>query len=201
MKKNYLFVIGAAMMLAVSVSSCSSDEENSFSHENSEENEGSENKDSTTLQINISDYNVSNPICCTDGLTANYKSPSFFCKIDGSPGIESLYIHYRYYDSVENSNNFYIEQINVGDVLGLDSFMAELFYPFTGTGYERHTYVATSGTIKVIDKKGIGESLSFTLQFNDLTFTKTGFVESPQRDLLTPYIVNGIVTFKYTEKD
>ena len=184
MKKNYLLVMSAAMMLAIGLSSCSSDDD-----------------DSGLIEINISDYNVSDPICWTGGLTANYKSPSFFCKINDNPELESLYIHYRYNDSVETSNNFYIEQINVGDVLGLDSFMAELFYPFADIGYERHTYVATNGTIRVIGKKGWGNNITFTLQFNNLTFTKTGFVESPQRDIPTPYIVNGSVTFRYTEKD
>ena len=156
------------------------------------------------LAISISDkedtYSVSDPVCWTDGLTSNYKSPSFLCKIDDAPGLESLYIHYKYYEVKENTNNFYLEDINVGDILDLDNFMAELFYPFVGFGYNRNTYVATSGKIEVIGKSGEGKNLTFNLLFIDLTFTETSRIESGPRPLPQPYIVNGLVTFKHTDK-
>jgi len=158
------------------------------------------------LYISMSDkedtysaYSVSDPVCWTDGLTADYKSPCFYCKIDNAPRLESLYIHYKYDEKKENINNFYLEDINVGDILDFDNFMAELFYPFEA-GYDRNTYVATSGTIEVVGKSGEGKNLTFNLLFIDLTFTETSRIESGPRPLPQPYIVNGIVTFKHTDK-
>lgn len=196
MKKNFLLWMGAVLMLAFGMSSCSSSDDN-MDESDSPKGENIElilsNMDKNTT------YPVSNAVCLTDGLTSNYKSPSFFCQIDDAPGLTSLYIHYKYYNKRENSNNFFLEDIKDGDILDLDNFMAELFYPIEGFGYNRHTYVATSGKIQVIDKKGEGKNLTFTLQFSNLRFTETSSIETGARPLPRPYNVNGIIKFEYTE--
>ena len=180
-----LLLIFVAVFVGSTLMSCSSDDDDSVDN----------------LKIGLSDYNVSDPIWWTEGLTAKVYSPCFYCKINNNPGIESLYVRYKYENSQEKSNNFYLEQINVGDVLDLDHFMAELFYPFEGFGFDRNTYVATSGRITVVGKKSWGDNITFTLQFSDLRFTKTSSIESGARPLPQPYIVNGIVTFKHTERN
>ena len=193
MKKIFLFMMGGVLMMAIGMSSCSSSDDNM---DNSKE-------DIELILSNIdknTTYPVSEAVCWTDGLTSNYKSPSFYCLINDAPGLTSLYIHYKYYNKLENSNNFFLEDIKAGDILDSDDFMAELFYPMNGYGYDRNTFVATSGKIQVIDKKGEGKNLTLTLQFNNLRFTETSSIESGARPLPRPYNVNGIIKFEYTEK-
>lgn len=181
-----LLIVLVAVFVGSTLMSCSSDDDDSVDN----------------LKIGLSDYNVSDPIWWTEGLTAKVYSPCFYCKINNNPGIESLYVRYKYENSLGNSNNLYLEQISVGDVLDLNHFMAELINPFEGFGYDRNAYVATSGTIRVVGKKGWGwgDNTTFTLQFSDLTFTETSSIESGPRPLPQPYIVNGIVTFKHTDR-
>ena len=192
MKKIFLFLMGGVLMMAIGMSSCSSSDDNM---DNSKE----------YIELILSNidknttYPVSEAVCWTDGLTSNYKSPSFYCLINDAPGLTSLYIHYKYYNNLENRNNFFLEDIKAGDILDSDDFMAELFYPMN-IGYDRHTFVATSGKIQVIDKKGEGKNLTLTLQFNNLRFTETSSIESGARPLPRPYNVNGIIKFEYTEK-
>ena len=200
MKKNVLFWIFSAMVLAVGMSSCSDNDENI---DNSKESDPSRGENIELILSNTdknTTYPVSNAVCWTDGLTSNYKSPSFYCQIDDAPGIKSLYIHYKYNNRTENTNNFFLEDIKVGDVLDFDNFMAELFYPMEGPGYNRNTFVATSGKMLVIDKKGEGKSLTYTLQFRDLRFTETSSIETGARPLPRPYNVNGTIKFEYTER-
>lgn len=196
MKKNDIFRLFAMLMLVFGMSSCSSSDDN-MDESDSPKGENIElilsNMDKNTT------YTVSNAVCWTDGLTSNYKSPSFFCQIDDAPGLTSLYIHYKYNNKLENSNNFFLEDIKDGEILDLDNFMAELFYPIEGPRYDRHTFVATSGKIQVIDKKGEGKNLTFTLQFSNLRFTETSSIETGARPLPHPYNVNGIIKFEYTE--
>ena len=99
-----------------------------------------------------------------------------------------------------NAKQMISEDIKAGDILDSDDFMAELFYPMNGYGYNRNTFVATSGKIQVIDKKGEGNKLTLTLQFINLRFTETSAIESGARPLPRPYNVNGIIKFEYTEK-
>ena len=179
-----LLIVLIAVFVGSTLMSCSSDDDDSVDN----------------LIISLSDYNVSDPVWWTDGYSSIDKFPFFYCKINNNPRIEGLYIHYKYENGLENSNNFHFEQINFGDVLDLDHFMAELIYPFEGFGYDRNAYVATSGTIRVVGKKGWGDNTTFTLQFNDLTFPETSSIESGPRPLPQPYIVNGIVTFKHTDR-
>jgi len=179
--------------MIVGVSSCSSSDDNMDNSEESDIELILSNMDKNTT------YPISNAVCWTDGLTSNYKSPSFHCQIDDAPGLTGLYIHYKYYIKSENKNNFFLEDIKAGDILDSDDFMAELFYPMN-IGYDRHTFVATSGKIQVIDKKGEGKNLTLTLQFSNLRFTETSSIESGARPLPRPYNVNGIIKFEYTEK-
>ena len=179
-----LLIVLVAVFVGSTLMSCSNDDDDSVDN----------------LKIGLSDYNVSDPIWWTEGLTAEVYSPCFYCKINNNPGIESLYVRYKYENILGDLNNIYLEQISVGDVLDLDHFMAELMYPFEGYGYDRNAYVATSGTIRVVGKKVWGDNTTFTLQFSDLTFTETSSIESGPRPLPQPYIVNGIVTFKHTDR-
>ena len=188
MKKIFLFLMGGVLMMAIGMSSCSSSDDNM---DNS--------KEYIELILSNIDKNTTYPVSEADGLTSNYKSPSFYCLINDAPGVTSLYIHYKYYNKSENSNNFFLEDIKAGDILDSDDFMAELFYPMN-IGYDRHTFVATSGKIQVIDKKGEGKNLTLTLQFSNLRFTETSSIESGARPLPRPYNVNGIIKFEYTEK-
>ena len=170
MKKIFLFLMGGVLMMAIGMSSCSSSDDNM---DNSKE-------DIVLFLSNIdknTTYPVSEAVCWTDGLTSNYKSPSFYCLINDAPGLSSLYIHYKYYNKLENMNYFFLDDIKNGDILDSDDFMAELFYPMN-IGYDRHTFVATSGKIQVIDKKGEGKNLTLTLQFINLRFTETSAIES-----------------------
>ena len=197
MKKNRIFWMSAMLMMIVGMSSCSS------SDDDMDESDLPKGENIELILSNMDKYTtypVSNAVCLTDGLTSNYKSPSFYCQIDDAPGLTSLYIHYKYYNKLENSNNFFLEDIKAGDILDSDDFMAELFYPMNGYGYNRNTFVATSGKIQVIDKKGEGNKLTLTLQFNNLRFTETSSIESGARPLPRPYNVNGIIKFEYTEK-
>ena len=193
MKKKSILLSVLLLLMIVGVSSCSSSDDNM---DNSKE----------YIELILSNidknttYPVSEAVCWTDGLTSNYKSPSFYCLINDAPGLTSLYIHYKYNNKLENSNNFFLEDIKAGDILDSDDFMAELFYPMNGYGYDRHTFVATSGKIQVIDKKGEGKNLTLTLQFSNLRFTETSSIESGARPLPRPYNVNGIIKFEYTEK-
>ena len=192
MKKIFLFLMGGVLMMAIGMSSCSSSDDNM---DNSKE-------DIVLFLSNIvknTTYPVSEAVCWTDGLTSNYKSPSFYCLINDAPGLTSLYIHYKYYNKLENRNNFFLDDIKNGDILDSDDFMAELFYPMKA-GFDRRTFVATSGKIQVIDKKGEGKNLTLTLQFINLRFTETSAIESGARPLPRPYNVNGIIKFEYTEK-
>ena len=192
MKKIFLFLMGGVLMMAIGMSSCSSSDDNM---DNSKE-------DIVLFLSNIdknTTYPVSEAVCWTDGLTSNYKSPSFYCLINDAPGLSSLYIHYKYYNKLENMNNFFLDDIKNGDILDSDDFMAELFYPMKA-GFDRRTFVATSGKIQVIDKKGEGKNLILTLQFINLRFTETSAIESGARPLPRPYNVNGIIKFEYTEK-
>ena len=187
MKKIFLFLMGCVLMMAIGMNSCSSSDDNMDNSKEYIELILSNIEKNTT-------YPVSEAVCWTDGLTSNYKSPSFYCLINDAPGLTSLYIHYKYYNKLENSNNFFLEDIKAGDILDSDDFMAELFYPMN-IGYDRNTFVATSGKIQVIDKKGEGNNLTLTLQFSNLRF-----IESGARPLPRPYNVNGIIKFEYTEK-
>ena len=199
MKKIFLFLMGGVLMMAIGMSSCSSSDDNI---EDSKESEFLTEKDIELILSNIdknTTYPVSEAVCWTDGLTSNYKSPSFYCLINDAPGLTSLYIHYKYYNKLENRNNFFLEDIKDGDVLNSDDFMAELFYPMD-IGFDRNTFVATSGKIQVIGKKGEGKKLTLTLQFSNLRFTETSNIESGARPLPRPYNVNGIIKFEYTEK-
>ena len=192
MKKIFLFLMGGVLMMAIGMSSCSSSDDNM---DNSKE-------DIVLFLSNIdknTTYPVSEAVCWTDGLTSNYKSPSFYCLINDAPGLSSLYIHYKYYNKLENMNYFFLDDIKNGDILDSDDFMAELFYPMKA-GFDRRTFVATSGKIQVIDKKGEGKNLTLTLQFINLRFTETSAIESGARPLPRPYNVNGIIKFEYTEK-
>ena len=192
MKKIFLFLMGGVLIMAIGMSSCSSSDDNM---DNSKE-------DIVLFLSNIdknTTYPVSEAVCWTDGLTSNYKSPSFYCLINDAPGLTSLYIHYKYYNKLENRNNFFLDDIKNGDILDSDDFMAELFYPMKA-GFDRRTFVATSGKIQVIDKKGEGKNLTLTLQFINLRFTETSAIESGARPLPRPYNVNGIIKFEYTEK-
>lgn len=192
MKKIFLFLMGGVLMMAIGMSSCSSSDDNM---DNSKE-------DIVLFLSNIdknTTYPVSEAVCWTDGLTSNYKSPSFYCLINDAPGLTSLYIHYKYYNKLENRNNFFLDDIRNGDILDSDDFIAELFYPMKA-GFDRRTFVATSGKIQVIDKKGEGKNLTLTLQFINLRFTETSAIESGARPLPRPYNVNGIIKFEYTEK-
>lgn len=192
MKKIFLFLMGGVLMMAIGMSSCSSSDDNM---DNSKE-------DIVLFLSNIdknTTYPVSEAVCWTDGLTSNYKSPSFYCLINDAPGLSSLYIHYKYYNKLENRNNFFLDDIKNGDILDSDDFMAELFYPMKA-GFDRRTFVATSGKIQVIDKKGEGKNLTLTLQFINLRFTETSAIESGARPLPRPYNLNGIIKFEYTEK-
>ena len=192
MKKIFLFLMGGVLMMAIGMSSCSSSDDNM---DNSKE----------YIELILSNidknttYPVSEAVCWTDGLTSNYKSPSFHCQIDDAPGLTGLYIHYKYYIKSENKNNFFLEDIKVGNILYLENFMAELVYPMEGVGYNRPTFVATSGIIQVIDKKGEGKNLTLTLKFRNLRFTETSSIESGAKPLPRPYNVNGIIKFEYTE--
>ena len=192
MKKIFLFLMGGVLMMAIGMSSCSSSDDNM---DNSKE----------YIELILSNidknttYPVSEAVCWTDGLTSNYKSPSFYCLINDAPGLSSLYIHYKYYNKLENMNYFFLDDIKNGDILDSDDFMAELFYPMKA-GFDRRTFVATSGKIQVIDKKGEGKNLTLTLQFINLRFTETSAIESGARPLPRPYNVNGIIKFEYTEK-
>ena len=194
MKKNFLLLMGGVLMMAIGMSSCSS----------SDDNMDKSKEDIELILSNIdknTTYPVSEAVCWTDGLTANYKSPSFYCLINDAPGLTGLYIHYKYNNKLENSNNFFLEDIKDGANLDSDDFMAELFYPMNAEyGYNRNTFVATSGKILVIDKKGDGNKLTLTLQFNNLRFTETSSIESGAMPLPRPYNVNGIIKFEYTEK-
>ena len=188
MKKSSILWTFIMLMLAVGMNSCSGNVDNS------EESGLLKGEDIELILSNLdknTTYPVSNAVCGTD-----YKSPFFKCQIDDAPGLSSLCI---YYNKSENKNNFFLEDIKVGDILDLDDFMAELFYPMEGFGYNRHTFVATSGKILVIDKKGEGKSLTFTLQISNLRFTETSRIESGARSLPHPYNVNGIIMFEYTE--
>ena len=192
MKKIFLFLMGGVLMMAIGMSSCSSSDDNM---DNSKE-------DIVLFLSNIdknTTYPVSEAVCWTDGLTSNYKSPSFYCLINDAPGLSSLYIHYKYYNKLENRNKFFLDDIKNGDILDSDDFMAELFYPMKA-GFDRRTFVATSGKIQVIDKKGEGKNLTLTLQFINLRFTETSTIESGARPLPRPYNLNGIIKFEYTEK-
>ena len=192
MKKIFLFLMGGVLMMAIGMSSCSSSDDNM---DNSKE----------YIELILSNidknttYPVSEAVCWTDGLTSNYKSPSFYCLINDAPGLSSLYIHYKYYNKLENMNYFFLDDIKNGDILDSDDFMAELFYPMKA-GFDRRTFVATSGKIQVIDKKGEGKNLTLTLQFSNLRFTETSSIESGARPLPRPYNENGIIKFEYTEK-
>lgn len=146
-------------------------------------------------------YKVSNPFCFTDGLTSNYKAPTFFCQIDEASGFSSLYIGYKYNEKTENTNNHYLEDINIGDILDLDDFQVLLTLPNHGWSIERHDLVATSGTIRVIDKKGKGDNLSFTLRLNHVAFTGQRVIYARTRGEDTTYcIINGVVRFEHTDK-
>ena len=196
MKKSFLLWMFALLMMIVGMSSCSS------SDDDTDESDLPIGENIELILSNVdknTTYPVSNAVCLTDGLTSNYKSPSFYCQIDDAPGLTSLYIHYKYNNKSENRNNFFLEDIKDGDILNLDDFMAELFYPIEGPRYGRHTFVATSGKIQVIDKKGEGKNLTYTLQFSNLRFTGTSSIESGARPLPRPYNVNGIIKFEYTE--
>ena len=196
MKKNRIFWMSAMLMMIVGMSSCSS------SDEDMDESDLPKGENIELILSNMDKYTtypVSNAVCLTDGLTSNYKSPSFYCQIDDAPGLTSLYIHYKYINKSENRNNFFLEDIKDGDILYLDDFMAELFYPMEGFGYNRNTFVATIGKMQVIDKKGEGNNLAFTLQFSNLRFTETSSIMSGTRLLPRPYNVNGIIKFEYTE--
>ena len=95
MKKIFLFLMGCVLMMAIGMNSCSSSDDNM---ENSKE-------DIELILSNIdknTTYPVSDAVCWTDGLTSNYKSPSFYCLINDAPGLTSLYIHYKYYNKLEN---------------------------------------------------------------------------------------------------
>ncbi len=193
MKKKSILLSVLLLLMIVGVSSCSSSDDNMDNSEESDIELILSNMDKNTT------YPISNAVCWTDGLTSNYKSPSFHCQIDDAPGLTGLYIHYKYYIKSENKNNFFLEDIKVGNILYLENFMAELVYPMEGVGYNRPTFVATSGIIQVIDKKGEGKNLTLTLKFRNLRFTETSSIESGAKPLPRPYNVNGIIKFEYTE--
>ena len=148
-------------------------------------------------------YKVSDPICFTDGLTSNYKAPTFFCRLDEASGFKSLYIGYKYNERIENTNNHYLEGINSGDILEFDDYQVLLSLPIQSNGWsiEMHQLVATSGTIKVIEKKGKGNDLSITLKLTNVAFTSPRVLYSRTRGENTTYcIINGIVKFVHTDK-
>ena len=68
---------------------------------------------------------------------------------------------------------------------GFDDFQVLLTIPNHGWSIERHDWVATSGTIKVIDKKGSGDNLTFTLMLNNASQRDRHTVRLPVR-LLVP---------------
>ena len=112
MEKGVLLWIGTLVLaLCSGLSSCSSDDDLNYSLDKV-----------NILNVAKADksasYEVSDPVCFTDGLTSNYKVPTFFCRLDESSGFASLYIGYAYNYKTENVNNFYLEDINVGDILG-----------------------------------------------------------------------------------
>ena len=90
MEKGVLLWIGTLVLaLCSGLSSCSSDDDLNYS------------LDKVNI-LNVSEadknssYEVSDPVCFTDGLTSNYKAPTFFCRLDESSGFASLYIGYAY---------------------------------------------------------------------------------------------------------
>lgn len=197
MEKGVLLWIGTLVLaLCSGLSSCSSDDDLNYSLD----------------KVNIlnvakadksSSYEVSDPVCFTDGLTSNYKAPTFFCRLDESSGFASLYIGYAYNYKTENVNNFYLEDINVGDILGFDDFQVLLTIPNHGWSIERHDWVATSGTIKVIDKKGSGDNLTFTLMLNNVEFTtsRVNYARRHTRQDDSVYCtINGVIRFEYTNR-
>ncbi len=88
-------------------------------------------------------------------------------------------------------------------ILGFDDFQVLLTIPNHGWSIERHDWVATSGTIKVIDKKGSGDNLTFTLMLNNVEFTTSRVIYArrhTRQDDSVYCTINGVIRFEYTNR-
>ena len=74
MKNKSLLWISVLLLM---LTGCSSDDDLNYSYDKV-----------NILDVSKADknetYKVSDPVCFTDGLTLNYKAPTFFCRIDES---------------------------------------------------------------------------------------------------------------------
>ena len=172
MKKSFLFWMFAMLMMAVGMSSCSSDDNESLSNHNWTPNTllitNSEN-------VDAEEYSVTNNKFYIDKMpTMENNCPGFIfhCDIEKAFDLQRLII--RIIGVKQDISAFQVEE-----TFQLNQFNASLQLIEDGMQLG-----ATKGSIKLVNKKKAGDKDVLTFQINNLTFERG-------------YTINGIVDFEY----
>ena len=185
MKKSFLFWMFAMLMLVVSMSSCSSDDDFDFS--TIDANELSICSDKGESEIGL----AYNPQCYVNGKNISYETDgsirtSYHLKF--SLNIKESPVLYLLQVDIESSKRIFIEDLKIGDTF--DSSEVGIFSYYTPTRKEHvmRGARAHSGKMHVISKYTTNEKSFLVVRFSDLKFESI--------DKTSIYTVNATIVFE-----
>ena len=185
MKKSFIFWMFAMLMMAVGMSSCSSDDDFDFS--TIDANELSICSDKGESEIGL----AYNPQCYVNGKNISYETDgsirtSYHLKF--SLNIKESPVLYLLQVDIESSKRIFIEDLKIGDTF--DSSEVGIFAYYNPTGMEKvmRGARAHSGKMRVISKYTTNEKSFLVVRFSDLKFESI--------DKTSIYTVNATIVFE-----
>ena len=185
MKKSFLFWMFAMLMMAVGMSSCSSDDDFDFS--TIDANELSICSDKGESEIGL----AYNPQCYVNGKNISYETDgsirtSYHLKF--SLNIKESPVLYLLQVDIESSKRIFIEDLKIGDTFDSSEVGIFAYYNPTWKEHVMRGARAHSGKMHVISKYTTNEKSFLVVRFSDLKFESI--------DKTSIYTVNATIVFE-----
>ena len=185
MKKSFLFWMFAMLMMAVGMSSCSSDDDFDFS--TIDANELSICSDKGESEIGL----AYNPQCYVNGKNISYETDgsirtSYHLKF--SLNIKESPVLYLLQVDIESSKRIFIEDLKIGDTFDSSEVGIFAYYTPTWKEYVMRGARVHSGKMHVISKYTTNEKSFLVVRFSDLKFESI--------DKTSIYTVNATIVFE-----